>query len=98
NSANARPQSALDQADIVYEVLAEGGITRFAAIFQSQSPKVVGPIRSARPYLVEFGDAYDALIAHSGWSQAAMNMLAERNLPHFDEIYGDGAYFWRDEE
>lgn len=98
NSPAARPQSGLDQADIVYEVLAEGEITRFLAVFQSESPEVIGPVRSIRPYMVEIGDGLDALIVHAGWSQEAMNMLVERNLPHFDEIYGDGAYYWRSEE
>lgn len=98
NSPAARPQSGLDAADIVYEVLAEGEITRFLAVYQSESPEVIGPVRSIRPYMVEIGDGLDALIVHAGWSQEAMNMLVERKLPHFDEIYGDGAYYWRSDE
>lgn len=98
NSPAARPQSGLDSADIVYEVLAEGEITRFLAVYQSESPETIGPVRSIRPYMVEIGDGLDALIVHAGWSQEAMNMLSERRLPHFDEIYGDGAYYWRSED
>lgn len=98
NSAKARPQTGLDQADIVYEVLAEGDITRFAAVFHSRSPEIVGPVRSIRPYFVEIGDGIDALIVHAGWSQEAMNMMAERKLAHFDQVYGDGAYYWRTED
>lgn len=48
NSPDARPQTGLEQADVVYEVVAEGGITRFAAVFQSTDPGTVGPIRSVR--------------------------------------------------
>jgi hypothetical protein len=95
NSPQARPQSGLDQADLVYEILAEGDITRFAAVFQSQSPGTIGPVRSIRPYYVEIGDGLDALIVHAGWSQDAMNLIADRNLAHFDEVYGDGKYYWR---
>lgn len=95
NSPQARPQTGLDQADIVYEILAEGEITRFAAIYQSQSPEVIGPVRSIRPYYVEIGEAYDALIVHAGWSQAAINMINSKRLAHFDQVYGDDAYYWR---
>lgn len=96
NQEKARPQTGLTQADIVYEILAEGDITRFVAVYQSQAPKIIGPVRSIRPYFVEIGDGLDALIVHAGWSQAAMNMLVARKLDHFDEVYGDGAYYWRD--
>jgi hypothetical protein len=48
NSPDARPQTGIEQADVVYEVVAEGGITRFAAVFQSTDPGTVGPVRSVR--------------------------------------------------
>jgi hypothetical protein len=95
NAPQARPQTGLDQADIVYEILAEGEITRFVSVFQSQPAGVIGPVRSIRPYFVEIGDALDAIIVHAGWSQDAMDMMAGRNLAHLDEVYGDGAYYWR---
>lgn len=95
NSPAARPQTGLDQADIVYEVLAEGEITRFAAIFQSKSPEIIGPVRSIRPYFVQIGEAHDALIVHAGWSPEAQEMMAAGKLSHFDEVYGDGKYYWR---
>src|SRR5690606_38268173 len=50
NHSSARPQSGLSQADIVYEILAEGPITRFIAFYHSETPEVVGPVRSAREY------------------------------------------------
>ncbi|CAH1223856.1 Putative lipoprotein YerB [Paenibacillus allorhizoplanae] len=95
NAPQARPQTGLDQADIVYEILAEGEITRFVSVFQSQAAEAIGPVRSIRPYFVEIGDALDAIIVHAGWSQDAMDMMAGRNLAHLDEVYGDGAYYWR---
>ena len=48
NHPDARPQSGLNKADLVYETFAEGGITRFLAIFQTQEHKEIGPVRSAR--------------------------------------------------
>jgi len=98
NSPQARPQTGLDQADLVYEILAEGDITRFVAVYHSRSPEAIGPVRSIRPYYVEIGAGLDALIVHAGWSQEAMNMLSSRKLDHFDEVYGDHPYYWRDKE
>ncbi|BFT69126.1 DUF3048 domain-containing protein [Paenibacillus sp. P36] len=95
NAPQARPQTGLDQADIVYEILAEGEITRFVSVFQSHEATTIGPVRSIRPYFVEIGDALDAVIVHAGWSQEAMDMMAGRKLAHLDEVYGDGAYYWR---
>lgn len=98
NAPQARPQSGLDQADLVYEILAEGEVTRFVAVYQAQAPKVIGPVRSIRPYFVELGEALDAVIVHAGWSQDAMDLMAEHKLNHLDEVYGDGAYYWRSSE
>ncbi|MNI18832.1 putative lipoprotein YerB precursor [compost metagenome] len=95
NSPAARPQSGLDEADIVYEILAEGEVTRFVAVYQSKETKVIGPVRSIRPYFVEIGDALDAVIVHAGWSQDAMDILAGRKLAHLDQVYGDDAFYWR---
>jgi predicted small lipoprotein YifL len=95
NHGKARPQSGLDQADIVYEVLAEGGITRLVAFYQSQSPEVIGPVRSLRPYLIDLATGYDAVFAHAGGSQEALDIAKKRGLPHLDEIYNAGSSFYR---
>ncbi|MCF6094475.1 DUF3048 domain-containing protein [Microaerobacter geothermalis] len=95
NHPKARPQFGLSQADIVYEVLAEGQITRFAAMYQSQSPEVIGPIRSIRPYYIDLGVGYDAIMVHSGGSPSALDLLSSKGYAHLDEIYNAGAYFWR---
>src|SRR5699024_9714062 len=58
NHPKARPQSGLSKADIVFEVLAEGKITRFLALFQSEKPDMVGPVRSAREYYFELANGY----------------------------------------
>lgn len=96
NQAKARPQDGLQHADIVYEILAEGEITRFVAVYQSQEAEVIGPVRSIRPYFVQLGYGLDSLVVHAGWSQDAMNELVAKKVNHFDEVYGDGAYYWRD--
>lgn len=52
NHPAARPQSGIASADVVYEMLAEGDVTRFLALFQSEIPDSIGPIRSARSILL----------------------------------------------
>ncbi len=68
NSVDARPQSGLSFADVVYEAVAEGGITRFLSVFYCQDAGFVGPVRSARTYFLDFISEYGAfpLYAHVG--------------------------------
>lgn len=68
NHLESRPQSGLSSADIVYEAIAEGGITRFLAIYYCQDAEVVGPVRSARTYFLDFISEYgpSPLYAHVG--------------------------------
>ena len=76
NVAAARPQSGINQADVVYEELVEAGITRLVAIFQTESPSVVGPIRSARtsdPILLSGFDM--PLFAYSGANQITLDIV-----------------------
>lgn len=70
NHKDARPQSGLSFADSVLEVLAEGGITRYVAIYHNNyNVAKVGPIRSLRYYMIEFASDYsDAMILHHGWA------------------------------
>lgn len=97
NAPQARPQSGLTQADIVYEVLAEGGITRLVAIFQSHNGVVtVGPVRSIRPYLIELGESYNGLLVHAGGSTDAYSIIQKQHKEDLDEIGNAGTSFWRD--
>ncbi|MGE5702575.1 MAG: DUF3048 domain-containing protein [Clostridia bacterium] len=95
NAPPARPQSGLDAADLVYEILAEGEMTRFVAIYHSQHPKVIGPVRSIRPYYIQIGVGFDALMVHAGGSQEALETLAHSDFSYLNEI-NNGKYFWRD--
>lgn len=71
NHVDARPQWGLSQADIIYEAVAEGGISRFLAIYHSQIPDKVGPVRSARKYYVDWAKEYDAWYVHWGGASTA---------------------------
>lgn len=97
NHSKARPQSGLAQADMVYEVLAEGMITRFVAIYQSQEPEKIGPVRSIRPYYLDIINGFDALIAHSGGSPEAYETIFNSDLPDLDEIRRAGEAYWRED-
>ncbi|WP_042141972.1 DUF3048 domain-containing protein [Paucisalibacillus sp. EB02] len=98
NHSKARPQTGLSQADIVFEVLAEGMITRFLAIFHSEQPEVVGPVRSAREYYFDLANRYHALYIYHGAAGFVNDMLDNRNIDHLDgAIYdNDGNLFKRE--
>lgn len=98
NHSQARPQTGLDKADIVYEMLAEGGITRFAAFYQSQYPETVGPVRSIRPYFIRLSEGYDAYIVHAGWSPEAQQIILKEKLPSINGLSLEPTYFWRVKE
>ena len=70
NFTSARPQYGLSKADVVLEVLAEGGITRYVPVFyQNYDVTKVGPVRSLRYYMITFASEYaDAIILHEGWA------------------------------
>jgi len=95
NNPQARPQSGLDRADLVIEVIAEGGITRFLAFFYSQSAQTIGPIRSARPYFAELVRPFSAPLAHVGGSEDALRRIRELRLTSLDEINNASRAFWR---
>ncbi len=100
NHTNARPQSGLTKADIVYETLAEGGITRFLALFQTQNVEEIGPIRSARPYFNHIANQWGAVYAHVGGSTLALNELnadVHKKLTDLNQ-YFFGDYFYRSKE
>jgi hypothetical protein len=68
NHEDARPQSGLSFADVIYESVAEGGITRFLAVYYCQDAGIVGPVRSARTYFMDYISEYgpNPLYAHVG--------------------------------
>ncbi|HUA96134.1 MAG TPA: DUF3048 domain-containing protein [Acidimicrobiales bacterium] len=81
NYPQARPQSGLNQADIVYEEPVEGGITRLVAVFQCQSPSLIGPIRSARAVDLQILDGLsDPVFVHAGGIAPVLSLIDTGNL------------------
>ena len=108
NHKEARPQSGLSSADVVYEAVAEGGITRFLAVFYCKNASFIGPIRSARIYFVnllrEYGN--NPLYAHVGGANTPgpadalgeINELGWGNYNDLNQFAVPFPYYWRDPE
>lgn len=94
NSKDARPQSGIVDADIVYETSAEGGIPRMIALFQKNSPEKIGPVRSARPYFLDISREYNLPFAHCGTSAEADEIIKENKLMTLNEFVFTG-FYWR---
>lgn len=94
NSLEARPQSGLDQAGVVFEAIAEGGITRFLALFQDSQPDYIGPVRSVRPYYAQWCMGFDCAIAHVGGSPEALGDIQSWGTKDLDQ-YVNGNSYWR---
>lgn len=84
NSPDARPQAGLYDAGIVFEAVAEGGITRFCALFQEAQPQYIGPVRSVRPYYVDLFMPFDASIVHAGGSAEGLAKVARLKAKDID--------------
>jgi hypothetical protein len=92
NSPDARPQSGLKDAGVVFEAIAEGGITRFLALYQEETPGNIGPIRSSRPYYLQWALSFDAAYAHVGGSPDALADIKAWGVKDLDQFYNSGAY------
>ena len=101
NLKGAQPQLGVSQADIIYEVPAEGGITRMLGVYQSlEGVGTLGSIRSARPYYLELALGHDALYVHAGGSPDAYRDIPAWGVDNMDGVNGgsDAKIFWRDAE
>ena len=97
NEVAARPQSGIENASMVFEAPAEGGITRFLALFWGKGASQIGPVRSARIYFDQLAQAYDMPFAHAGGNVDALKAVKTLGLKNIDEIWTPGAaqFFWR---
>jgi Protein of unknown function (DUF3048) N-terminal domain/Protein of unknown function (DUF3048) C-terminal domain len=93
NSPEARPQSGLDHADVVFEELVEGGITRFAAIFQCDSVKKAGPVRSARFDDPDFIKPVTSALAFAGANAIVTRSLTHHHMKLFTDLVDPKALY-----
>jgi hypothetical protein len=97
NHGLAQPnQSGISNASIVYETYAEGGITRFMVLFPSKSPNKIGPVRSLRPYFLDWALEHTHTIIHAGGSEEALENLYFSKLTDIDEDELDESKLYRD--
>lgn len=97
NHVDARPSSGLAQANLIFEAEAEGGITRYFAIFAAgQDVREIGPIRSVRPYFIDWARELSGLLVHCGGSPEALVKITKDNIISLNEFY-NSEYYWRSE-
>ncbi|MFC1662900.1 DUF3048 domain-containing protein [Patescibacteria group bacterium] len=96
NLITVRPQEGLNEASVVYEALAEGGISRFLALYSITEPiKSIGPIRSARPYYVDWAQEYKALYGHVGGSPTSLAKISQDEVFDLNQFF-NSQYYIRD--
>jgi hypothetical protein len=95
NSKAANPQAGLIRSEIVYELMVEGGITRFLAVFHAglEDDTVLGPIRSARHDFYDLTKELDAVLVHSGASPQAYALIQSGKVKDIDEITMGGPFY-----
>ena len=96
---NARPQEGMDEAYIVYEMVVEGGATRFMALFKGVDTEKIGPVRSSRHYFLDYALENDAVYTHFGWSPKATTDISALKVNNINGVTGtDGYIFWREQK
>jgi len=98
NDPQARPQVNLSQADLVYEEIVEWWTTRLTAVYYSQSPEMVAPVRSARLINGQLTQQYNAVLANSGGSDGVRWELSQLPIINLDEYFHPKPYFYREGE
>lgn len=94
NEYNARPQSGLLEAEIVYEIPVEGNITRYMAVYHHSNTDKIGPVRSARPYFIDKALEFNAVYVHCGGSPQALQDLVSLKVSTLNDLKGSPC-FWR---
>ena len=100
NHTDARPVFGLSRADVIYEAVAEGGITRFLAVFLCQDAGDIAPVRSARTYFLDWVSEYDALYAHVGGANTpgpanALGQIRDYGIMDMDQFGLGFPTYWR---
>lgn len=96
NNINAMPQAGLQEADLVYEIIVEGGETRMMIVLKDKDLDRVGPIRSSRHYFLDYALENDAIYVHYGWSPQAQSDISTLGVNNINGIYESASSFWRD--
>ena len=94
NIYQSLPQEGVSRADILYECLAEGGITRLMLISNDyEKLGQIGSVRSARDYYIDYAESYNCIFIHAGGSDYAYDTFAKRGTDHIDGVRGSAALY-----
>ena len=96
NHDDARPyHSGLQDAYLIYEIIAEGGYTRYMALFKDKEVENIGSVRSARHYFLDYALENDATYVHWGWSPQAEDDIKTLKIDNINGLYYENKYFYR---
>lgn len=96
NIAEARPTAGLQDAYLVYEIVVEGGITRYLALFKDVDVAKIGSVRSSRHYYLDYAMENDAIYTHFGWSYVAEQQIPTLGINNVNGYTTEANAFWRD--
>ena len=96
NVGEAKPQTGLNDAAIVYEITVEGGLTRLLAVYKDikNREETIGPVRSARPVFIDYVLENDSIFVHFGYSKRAEGDIEKLKINNVNGLVTDSA-FWR---
>ncbi len=96
---NARPHAGLNDAYLIYELVVEGGATRFMAVYKGTDTEKIGPVRSSRHYFLDYVMENNAIYTHYGWSPKAITDISAFGINKINGVLGgDGSIFWREQK
>lgn len=96
NHKAARPTAGLQDAYLVYEIVVEGGITRYLALYKDVEVEKIGSVRSSRHYYLDYAMENDAIYTHFGWSDVAKEQISSLGIHNINGYTTEGNAFWRD--
>jgi len=88
------PQGGIYLAQIVYEIIVEGGTSRLMPVFWDKNPTMIGPVRSSRHYFLDYAMEHDAIYVHFGYSPMAIRDLKKYNISNINGVANGGEVFW----
>lgn len=88
------PQGGLDKAQIIYEMIVEGGLTRLMPVFWGTDPEMIGPVRSSRHYFLDYSMEHDAIYVHYGWSTRAQADIPKLKIDNINGLYVSSDIIW----
>lgn len=88
--------AGLQDAYMIYEIIVEGGLTRYLALFKDQTTEKIGSVRSSRHYFLDYAMESDAIYTHWGWSPQAQSDISTYKINNINGLAYEGIYFYRD--